>query len=649
MQGHDMQEKGFRAPRLSSETRDRLSELGRLCRGDVLKMTTLAGCGHPGGSMSSMEMFLLLYSLADVAPDRVNDPGRDRIVVSHGHTSPGVYAVLGRLGWFPIDDAVAHFRQAGSMFEGHVERTVPGVEWSTGNLGQGLSAGCGFALSAGILGKDFKSFVVMGDGEQEKGQLVEAQRFAAKYRLKNLIGLVDRNYLQISGDTRAVMPMDVAAQYCASGWRVIEVADGNDLDEVYAALHEATTTGDAPTCIIATTVMSKGVPFMENKEEWHGKALPDDQCANALGILGLGNDLADLRAKRDAFVPGAHPESYSPPTTISIGEPRTYPVDKASDNRGAWGAALEDIAKANKGREGSSPIAVFDCDLASSVRTTQFAKVMPEGFFQAGISEHHTAAMAGAISTQGIVSFWSDFAAFGTDEAYNQNRLNDINGASLKLVLTHAGVDVGEDGRTHQCIDYISNFRSLFGFRVIVPADPNETDRAVRYAASRPGNFLVAMGRSKLKPLAAEDGTPLFAGDYAFEYGKATFVREGKDACLIAIGAMMPRAMEVHAILKERGIDLAVLNMSSPCAPDSEALRKAAATGYVATYEDHCVKTGLGAVVTEFFAEQGLTPCVMRFGIPRYASSGTPDELFKTLGLDPETVADTIEETIRTK
>lgn len=642
-----MNEKGFKADGLSQETRARLAETARLCRGDVLKMTTLAGSGHPGGSMSSMEMYVLLWSLANVSPERVHDLGRDRVVVSHGHTSPGAYSILGRLGFVSTDEVVAHFRQAGSLFEGHVERNVPGIEWSTGNLGQGLSAAAGFALSARLLKKDFRVYCMMGDGEQQKGQLVEAQRFAAKYKLSNLTAFVDRNYLQISGDTRQVMPMDVAAQYRASGWHVIEVADGNDLDQSYAALHEAVSYTAAPSVIIARTVMSKGIPFMENKEEWHGKALPEEDCRKALAILGLPDDIDKYKAARQAFKPGPHPDAFLPPVSINGGEPRTYPVDKKSDNRGAFGGALEDIARANLGGD-SSPIAVFDCDLASSVRTEGFAKVMPDNFIQVGISEHNASALSGAVSTQGILSFWADFGVFGTDEAYNQNRLNDINRTSVKVVLTHCGTDVGEDGRTHQCIDYVGNFRSLFGFHVIVPADPNETDRAVRYAATHEGNFVVAMGRSKLFPVAAEDGSPMFAGDYRFEYGKATFLREGGDLCIMTMGAMVPRALKVRDILAERGISASVLSVSSPTLPDTAAFTRAAQTGVVAVYEDHSVRTGLAAVATEFFEERGLTPCVLRFGVQRYATSGVPDEILKLLGLDPETVADVIANTVKT-
>lgn len=642
-----MEEMGFKAQKLSKDAKSRLVELAALCRGDILKMTTLAGSGHPGGSMSSLETYLLLWSFADVAPEKVHDSARDRIVVSHGHTSPGVYSVLGRMGFFDIDQAVAHFRQAGSLFEGHVERTVPGAEWSTGNLGQGLSAGTGFALCARLLKKNFNVFVAMGDGEQQKGQLVEAQRFAAKFNLSNLVGIVDRNYLQISGDTRKVMPMDVAAQYRASGWHVIEADDGNDLDRMYQALHEAVAYTGGPSVIIARTVMSKGVAFMEDNEKWHGQALPEADCARALEILGLENDIEKHKKMRQAFRPGPHAVSYLPETSVNTGPPRTYPVDEKSDNRGAFGKALVDLAEANRADD-CVPMAVFDCDLASSVRTTAFAEIMPDNFFQAGISEHHTAAVAGAVSTQGVLTFWADFGVFGTDEAYNQHRLNDINGSSLKLALTHCGTDVGEDGRTHQCIDYVGNFRSLFGFHVIVPADPNETDRAVRYAAANKGNFAIVMGRSKLLPIAADDGAPLFAGDYRFEYGKATFIREGSDVSIVAMGPMVPRALKVRNILAEKGIAAAVINMSSPTQPDAEVLRKAAQAKVVATYEDHNVRTGLGAVVTEFFAQEGLGTCILRFGITRYATSGKPEEILKTLGLDPETVAEVIETTLET-
>ncbi|MBC7188851.1 transketolase, partial [Candidatus Aerophobetes bacterium] len=190
---------GFKEERLSKEKISYLETLATKARGDILKMTTVAGSGHPGGSMSSIDIYLTLWSCATVWPDNPWHPDRDRIVVSHGHTSPGVYVTLGHLGFFDLESAIANFRRTGSLFEGHIERDVPGVEWSTGNLGQGLSAGCGFALAAKLLGKNFHTFVVMSDGEQAKGQVAEARRFAIKHKLTNLTCIIDYNLLQLSG------------------------------------------------------------------------------------------------------------------------------------------------------------------------------------------------------------------------------------------------------------------------------------------------------------------------------------------------------------------------------------------------------------------------------------------------------------------
>ncbi len=186
---------GFEKEKLDEGKIARLKELARLARGDILKMTTLAKSGHPGGSISSIDIYLTLYSCANIDPSDPYYPERDRIVVSHGHTSPGVYAGLARSGFFDIDRVIIEFRKAGTSFEGHVERGVPGVEWSSGNLGQGLSAGCGFALAAGLHHKNYQVFVVMSDGEQSKGQVGEARRFVRKFGLNNITVIIDYNRL----------------------------------------------------------------------------------------------------------------------------------------------------------------------------------------------------------------------------------------------------------------------------------------------------------------------------------------------------------------------------------------------------------------------------------------------------------------------
>jgi transketolase len=643
-----MSGKRFVAERLDQESLKRLSELARLTRGDILKMTTLAGSGHPGGSMSSIDFYLILYSYANVHPQSSSDPNRDRIVISHGHTSPGVYAALGRLGFFPIEAALATFRKARSPFEGHVEKGIPGVEWNTGNLGQGLSAGCGFALGSKILEKDFHVFVAMGCGEQQKGQISEARRFAVKYGLSNLTVIIDFNCRQISGVTQEIMPQNISKNFESDGWRAIEV-DGHQFQEIYTSFREATLSKH-PTAIIAHTTMGKGVSFMEGKEEFHGRALTLQEYKKAIQELGVEDDLDQYRQIREKGTLPFTGRKYPMETpSVQTGNPRNYEKDQKLDNRSAFGNALLDIAKANAREDSPLPMAVFDCDLASSVKTAGFAKQFPDHFFQGGIQEHHTATIAGAISTLGLVSFFADFGVFGVDETYNQHRLNDINETNLKLICTHTGLDVGEDGKTHQCIDYVGVMQNLFGYKIIIPADPNQTDRVIRYLAKTHGNFLITMGRSPIPILLKEGGTPLFGPPYEFRYGHADLVRDGKDAAIITTGGMVYRAIQAYEELREKGVEVQVINISCLSKLDSVAILKAAKTGVIITYEDHHIQTGLGSLIANFLAGQGLGIRFRKLGATHYGSSGKPDELYRMQGLDVGSLVQAVMDEIEKK
>jgi transketolase len=632
-----MNGKRFDVEKLDEVSLKRLSELARLARGDILKMTTLAGSGHPGGSMSSIDFYLILYSYANIHPHSSSDPNRDRIVISHGHTSPGVYAALGRIGFYSTEAAIVNFRKAGSAFEGHVEKGVPGVEWNTGNLGQGLSAGCGFALAAKILKRDFHVFVAMGCGEQQKGQITEARRFAIKYGLGNLTVIIDYNCRQISGITQEIMPQNIGKNFESDGWRVIEV-DGHQFQEIYKGLRQAILSHH-PMAIIAHTTMGKGVSFMEGNEEFHGRALTLDEFKRAVHELGVEDDLDRFRQLRESginpFLPREYPIEIP---SIQTGNPRDYKKDQRMDNRTAFGNALVDLAQTNLQGDGSLPMAVFDCDLASSTKTLNFAKQFPKNFFQGGIQEHNTATVAGAISTVNLLSFFADFGVFGVDETYNQHRLNDINHTNLKLICTHNGLDVGEDGNTHQCIDYAGIIRNLFGFKIIIPADPNQTDRVIRYLAKTPGNFLVSMGRSPIPILLTEEGTPLFSTPYEFQYGRADLVRKGKDGAILTNGGMVYRAIQAWEKLRERGVEVQVLNITCLSDLDIKAILNAAKTGTIITYEDHHIQTGLGNLIANILAEHCLSIRFRKMGITQYGSSGKPEDLYRIQKLDVDSL-----------
>ncbi len=629
----------FQPEELPSGVLDELTRLCRLVRGDIIRMTTVAGSGHPGGSMSSTEIFALLWSQAAVDPEDPWRKGRDRIIVSHGHTSPGVYSVLGRLGFFEVEDAVRTFRLAGSPFEGHIERSVPGVELTTGNLGQGLSGACGLALADRLAGRRNRVYVVMGDGEQQKGQIVEARRFARAEGLSSITVVVDLNGLQISGRTSDVMPVDLAAEYASDGWEVVH-ADGHDLAALYRVLRPSAGS-NGPRVVLARTVMGRGVSFMENDAQFHGRALSTAEASRALAELGIEDDLAEIAESRRSR--GAKCFSFPVPCSGAIldhaGNPQNYPPDHSGDNRSAFGRALLDLASINGDR---LPL-VFDCDLAGSVKTDSFAKAYPDHFVQSGIMEHHTATAAGAASLADKVVFWADFGVFAVDETFNQHRLNDINMTNLKVVATHCGLDVGPDGKTHHCIKYLALMGNLRNCSVIVPADPNQTDRAVRYAATHPGNFFIAMGRSKTPVVTAADGRPFYGEGYRFVYGRHDTLRDGTDVAVAAMGAMCPRALEAAEILDGRGISTAVFGVSCPMCLSPSLLKSLAAFRLIASYEDHDAETGLGSRLATAMSRSGGAPPLLRLGVDGYGLSGDPGDLYMHQRLLPEQIADRIQ------
>lgn len=627
----------FEDEKIFAEVLEELKKTANQARGDVLTMTTLAASGHPGGSMSSLEIYLTLFYFLNIHKKNIDSDERDYVVVSHGHTSPGVYSVLGRLGFFDIDEAIAYFRKAGSPYEGHIERHLKGVEWSTGNLGQGLSAGCGFALSSLLKKKNNLVFVVMGDGEQQKGQLSEARRFAKKFNLKNLFAIVDLNGLQISGSTDFVMKQNIKECYLADGWDVLET-DGHDFIALYDTIRVALKKG-GPAVILAHTIMGKGVSFMENIKDYHGKALTRDQLEKALRELNCDNKLSyyEKMRKEKVFL-AQHQKPQSPYPELNLPEQKVYTVDRKIDMRSAFGEALVETAKANEKRD-YLPFAVFDCDLASSVKVDGFAKLYPDNFFESGIQEHNTCTIAGAVSIQNMVSVFADFGVFGVDEVYNQQRLNDINNTNLKVICTHLGVDVGEDGKTHQCIDYLGLLKNLFHFKVLMPADANQTFRMVTYALTVPGNIFIGMGRSVTPIITKEDGTPFFDEKYRYEYGKWDILREGSDLAILTYGVMVHRALKIKEILEEAQISVMVINASSPNKIDDAVLMKAVATGCIVSYEDHSIVTGLGNNLCDYLFSHGYTCPILKMGVEDYSFSGATDEVFDIIGLSPEKAA----------
>lgn len=245
-----------------------------------------AKSGHPGGSLSIADVLTYLYfAKMNVYPDNPKLAERDRLVLSKGHTAPGLYSVLANRGFFDVEE-LKTLRHIGARLQGHPDmKYIPGVDMSTGSLGQGISAACGMALSAKLTNDTYKVYTILGDGEIEEGQVWEAAMFAAHYKLDNLVAIVDNNGLQIDGKVSDVCsPYPITDKFAAFGWHVIEM-DAHDFDSIEAAFAEAETVSGQPVAIVSKSVKGKGVSFMENQCSWHGTAPNADQYAAAMDEL----------------------------------------------------------------------------------------------------------------------------------------------------------------------------------------------------------------------------------------------------------------------------------------------------------------------------------------------------------------------------
>jgi len=271
---------------MDDKTRLQLKKTATLIRKGIITAVASAGSGHPGGSLSIADILTYLYFVEmKIDPRNPKDPDRDRLVMSKGHCTPGLYAALAHRGFFPIED-LESFRQADSYLEGHPNMNkVPGVDMSTGSLGQGIAAAVGMALAGKLDKKDYRVYAILGDGELDEGQVWEAAMAAAHYKLDNLTAIVDYNRLQIDGDITKVMnPEPIADKFAAFGWNVISI-NAHDFDEIEKDVNQAKEYKGKPTAIVAHSVKGKGVSYMEDQAQWHGSAPKKEQAEQALAEL----------------------------------------------------------------------------------------------------------------------------------------------------------------------------------------------------------------------------------------------------------------------------------------------------------------------------------------------------------------------------
>jgi len=619
---------------LSKEHIDFLKVLSKSCRNAIVAMTAQSQSGHPGGSCSMIDYLALLYAFI------ISQTGED-LIISNGHTSPAAYSILAEMGYIDRTDVIEKFRKVGEVYEGHITRHVPGVHYGTGPLGIGVSVATGLAMAEKLNKKNRRIFATAGDGECDEGQIYEMMHFANKYKLDNLTLFVDYNGVQLTDSLDVVMPINLKAIFESADWNVLEV-NGHDYQEIWHAIGESYDS-IKPTVILGHTIMGKGVSFMEpdgaaHRSTWHGNAPKPEQAEKELsGPLKMTNDevkiLDDFRQNNVEWKPKDPAKYFIDPLAlmpgVKIGKPNILKAGEKADCRGAYGKALLDLAKLNPN------IVSMTADLGGSVKTTVMQKEFPDRVFDVGIAEQHMVSFAGGLSLTSFIPFASTFGVFMSSRAKDQARLNDINQTNVKMVSTHCGLSVGEDGPTHQTVDDMGSFLGFFNTFVLEPADPNQTDHITRYIASHYGNFYVRMGRHKFEPILKEDGTPFYDEKYKFEYGKADLIRSGNQVTVVASGSTVNIAVDIADKLKDEA-SVEVIAVSSLKQIDTDLLIPSLQkTEKLITIEDHNPSSGLASQVNSVVAQEGLSVVINNLAVREYQLSGKPLELYEEAGIGP--------------
>lgn len=595
-----------------SEIISAIKVLAKKSRIDAIKMIDNANSGHIGGSFSCMELLSVLFS---------QKSEEDEVVISNGHISPAIYSVLGNLGAFNLEDAVNGFRQ-GSVYQGHPEREVNGVSWGSGILGQGLSVACGFAYAKKVKNENGKVFCLMGDGEQGKGQIQEAVDFACNFNLDNLVVLIDNNGLQASGRTKDINNVKYAQKFKAAKFNVIEI-DGHNVEEIISSINNANT--KMPTLIVANTVMGKGFSEIENDFHYHGKLLSKEQKERAVDTINLTKDEIQILDK----LKFNKSKEYNTKKTLTI-KKQVYSGKKSI--RAAVGETIYNAIKSNP----DNNIQVYSCDLRESLKVDKIAKDFPEHFTECGIAESNATTIAAASSLKGLNSVLTGFGVFNIAENYSQLRTAMINGCKLKLFCSHNGIDVGQDGKTHQFLEYLSMLSNLFGMKILIPIDANQAVDMTMYALNYDGAVAVVYGRSDTDCITQ-----------GWENTATQEILKGTDAYIITCGTLVINAINTANQLKEEGISCGVIAVNIPKSIVVKDFENAIKTKVVLIAEEHNTFNGLASLISKAIINQEKQAKIHNIGLDEYCESDSSENLYKLYGLDEKGLYNKIKQIIK--
>nr|MBN2277992.1 transketolase [candidate division Zixibacteria bacterium] len=644
-------------------TQDELKTMANYMRGlDMLSLCS-AGSGHSGGTLSMMDVLAVLY-LRTARHDPSN-PGwtdRDRIIWSAGHKAPALYIALAVSGYFP-ENELAKLRMLHSPFQGHPHhKELPGVEISSGSLGQGLSVGVGVALAARLDGRDYRVFTITSDGEHQEGSIWEAVMEAGNFGLSNLVNILDKNRLQIDGYTRNVQCIDpIADKYRAFKWDVLEV-DGHDIPALIVTLDQARSSKTRPTLVVAHTVKGKGVSFMEDAVGWHGRPPDREQMKQALAELGL-----DKQFDQDTFfrIGKTHLERVEK----DLGEklPRfskNYWWNEQTNMRVEMDPTRKGFGRALDKYGDDERIVCIGADISDSIAISDFYKNHPERrkrWISVGVAEQSGTTVAAGLAKEGKIPVFGTYGVFSSARNLDQIRVSVCYGDyNVLIVGAHGGISVGPDGATHQELESFFAMGGMPNMRLGVPIDSVETEKMTRcmlFDITGPKYLRFAR---EATPIVSDEKTPFefgIANIYRYRGEKDMFLdafdiclsmdykNENEDLAIVSCGPECAEVMRAAWILKEEyDLETRIINMHTLKPLDKKAvIRASVETGAILTAEEHQVG-GLGNLIAAALMQNrpvsgDRVPFDM-IGIPdRFGESGQPWQLIKEFELAAEFIA----------
>ncbi|RMH34257.1 MAG: transketolase [Nitrospirae bacterium] len=604
---------------------DTLADIATRLRIHSIEATTEAGSGHPTSCCSAADIVAtLFFSVMRFDPSNPRDRDNDRFILSKGHAAPLLYAVWAEAGFLKPEELL-RLRTFESDLEGHPTPRLPFVDVATGSLGQGLSAGMGMALHAKYLDQsDVRIYVLLGDGESAEGSVWEAAELSRYYRLDNLCAVIDINRLGQSDPTILQHDLDAyRARWQGFGWHVIGV-DGHNHSALFNAFRQASATHERPTMILAKTIKGKGIPFVEDQPNWHGKPLKPEQAKEAVSHL-----TAQLQHPKPSIsIARPNRRTRSQPDIGRLAPPTYQPHDQVA-TREAFGDALVCLGEVN-------PLVVtLDADVKNSTFTERFAAKFPDRFFENFIAEQNMIGAAVGLAASGRIPFAATFACFLT-RAFDFIRMAAIGQANIKLMGSHAGVSIGEDGPSQMGLEDLAMMASQPEVVVLYPSDAVCTHWLVEAAANHRGMVYLRTGRPK---------TPiLYSNDTAFHIGGSHVLRQSKDdrLTIVAAGVTVFEALKAHEALAQAGIPVRVVDLYSIAPIDKQTLLDCVRTTSptIVTVEDHYAHGGLGDAVLSALAGEGVH--VHKLAVRKIPHSGKPAELLDHYGINARAIIETV-------